>query len=246
MHRLNYSIYHLLRYQIELGESLEYSLVTYKLEIELNERLRFLNNDYKSGFFYIITKHLLSNSKEHTKEIKNFHKKYKKRRLLKMIESNDLKDKIEFNRDLYLAFTCSNEIIDLFLKEEEIKSNIEEALVRLVNTSEKHFNMAYLFNSLNQFLSSKYALASNTEIHTLSYESKELLIAMLSSIEVENKNLYNDAIDLIKGNKELSEDDSYELLNKISMEYTKLESSLYQNFDNFSKKLEKEMATNWE
>ena len=123
MHPNNFTLYQLIKYHIELTEAMEYTLITYKYdEGELIERFNFLNNDYKKGFYHYITKKLFKKSKKITKEINDFIATYNRHNIPKMVDDRNLHSRIKYNQKLYLAYSCSNNLIQVFLDEENIKN----------------------------------------------------------------------------------------------------------------------------
>ena len=244
MHPSNYTVYQLVKYHIELTEAMEYTLITYKYDkLELNERLKFLKNDFKKGFYHEIITNLFKKSKKLTKEIKYFIKKYNEQKIDKMINQIDLHSRIKYNNELYLAYATSNNIIQIFLNEEEIRKDLEDSLVSLIEITNKHFISFCLFNSLNLYISSKTTLLEGDIIHTLKDIDKNSLITMLNTINEDftSKDLVKQALDLIYGEKEFDEEEAYELLNKVSMECMSDEKQLYTKFEDFTSYLEKEI-----
>lgn len=244
MHPSNFTLYQLVKYHIELTEAMEYTLITYKYdENELIERLKFLKDDYKKGFYHKIISKLFKNNKELTKEIRDFIKTYKKIDIENMVSEHDLHSRIEYNKRLYLAISASNDILQIFLDEEQIKKDLEDSLIELIKTTNDHFNLFYIFNSLNLYVSSKSIILQGDTLYNLKEEDKQLLIALLTSFDeaINQKGLLSDIIDLIKEKKKFNEEDAYELLNKISMECIKSEKDLYTDFETFTSKLEKEI-----
>lgn len=244
MNASNYTLYQLIKYHIELSEALEYSLITYKYEEhELIERLLFLKAEYKKGFFHFITKKLFNDINYLTSELKDFLTSYNREIIEKITKDHNLNSRIKFNKKLYLAYSCTKQLIDIFLEEERIKKDAEKDLLELYNASNKHFNYFFLFNSLNMFIATKVNLLSDDTLYTLEEEDKQLFIALLTSIEseIEDSSLYKESLKLIKGKTKFKEDDAYELLNKVSMKCIEAEKDLYTEFEDFSLKLEKEL-----
>lgn len=244
MHPSNFTLYQLVKYHIELTEAMEYTLITYKYnEDELIERFKFLKEDYKKGFYHKIVSKLFKNNKELTKEIKEFIKTYNKDNVSNIVTDHDLHSRIEYNKKLYLACSTSDEILQVFLNEEQIKKDLEDSLIKLIETTNDHFNLFYIFNSFNLYVSSKYVIMQGDSLYTLSYEDHKLLVALLTSFNeaINQKGLLQDILDVIEEKKKLKEDDVYELLNKISIECIKSEKQLYTDFETFTSKLEKEI-----
>lgn len=244
MHPSNYTVYQLVKYHIELTEAMEYTLMTYKYDkLELNQRLKFLKDDYKKGFYHEIITSLFKKSKKLTKELKYFIKKYNEKKIDKMVNDQDLHSRVEYNKKLYLAYATSNNIIQVFLNEDEIKKDLEKPLINLVETTNKHFIYFCLFNSLNLYISSKTTLLQGDIIHTLQDMDKNSLITLLNTINegFTSKELINQSLELIYEKKEFNEEDAYELLNKVSIECMEAEKQLYTNFEEFTTYLEKEI-----
>lgn len=247
MHPSNYTLYQLVKYHIELTEAMEYSLITYKFdENELVERFKFLKDDYKKGFYHEITSKLFRNSKKLTKDVKTFIKNYNRKKINKMVIDHNLHTRLEYNRKLYLAYHSSNSIIQVFLNEKEINSVLEKSLIKLVETTNNHFILFCLFDSLNLYVSTKTIIMQGDSLYTLDSSDIKILEGQLISIkdEITDKSLLNDALELIQEKKQFNEDDAYELLNKISIECIKAEKQLYSDFESFSNKLEKEIKKN--
>ncbi len=243
MHPNNFTLYQLIKYHIELTEAMEYTLITYKYdEGELIERFNFLNNDYKKGFYHYITKKLFKKSKKITKEINDFIATYNRHNIPKMVDDRNLHSRIKYNQKLYLAYSCSNNLIQVFLDEENIKKELEDSLVKLLETTNKHFNLFYLFNTLNLFASSKLVLMEGDSLYILDDEDKQLIRALLTSLEDEiaKKSLLKESLKFLKEDNP-NEEKIYELLNKISLECIEEEKNLYQDFETFTSKLEKEI-----
>ena len=244
MHPSNYTLYQLVKYHIELTEALEYTLITYKYDAgELNERFTFLKNDYKKGFYHEIVNQLFKNKKKLTNEIKQFISSYNDKKISKMLNTHDLHTRIKYNRKLYLACASSNNILQVFLNEEEIRKDLESSLVKLIETSNSHFNLFCLFNTLNMFVSTKVTLLEGETLYILNDIDRKTMITTLNSLDskISNKSLLNDTLALVQEQKEFNDEDAYELLNKISMECMKSEKELYDDFESFSNKLEKEI-----
>ena len=244
MHANNFTIYQLVKYHIELTEAMEYTLITYKYdENELNERLKFLKEDYKKGFYHQIINKLFYKPQKLTKEIKLFTKKHSLKKVEQMTQAHDLNTRIDYNNNLYSAVKASNGIINAVLKEEQIKNNVEDSLLKLIETTNKHFYLFCLFNSLNLFISSKVILMQGDSLYNLNETDKGNLLKLIKNIEdlIETKSLINDALELINDAKEFNEEDAYELLNKVSVECMKSEKDLYTDFEAFTSDLEKEI-----
>ena len=244
MHANNFTLYQLVKYHIELTEAMEYTLITYKSnEDELNERMNFLKEDYIKGFYHQITNKLFYKPKKLTKEIKLFIKKYNTKKVIALTQTHELHTRVEYNNNLYLAFESSNNILKAFLKEEEIKNSMEPSLLKLIETTNKHFILFSLFNSLNLYISTKVTLLQNDTLYTLTDLDKTALLKLVNTIKelVEPKSLAEDSLKLIKGTNKFNEEDAYELLNKISMECMKSEKDLYTDFETFTNELEEEI-----
>lgn len=244
MHPTNLTIYQLIKYHIELTEAMEYTLITYKYdENELIERFKFLKEDYKKGFYHKITSKLFKKSKKLTKEIKDFWKTYNKDVIQNMVSDHNLHTRIEYNKKLYLSCACSNNILQVFLKEEAIKKDLDDSLITLVETTNKHFNLFCLFNLLNLFVSSKAILLEGDSTYILNDEDKQSLITFFNSFkdDIEEKEIIKDTSDLLNEAKTFNDEEAYELLNKISIECTKSEKQLYTDFESFTNKLEKDI-----
>lgn len=244
MHPNNFTLYQLVKYHIELTEAMEYTLITYKYnEGELIERLNFLKEDYKKGFYRQITNKLFYKPKKLTKDINYFTKKYNLKKVLALTQTHDLHNRIEYNNKLYLAYVSSSNIIKAFLKEEQLKKEIEPSLLKLIETTNNHFILFYLFNSLNLFVASKVILMQGDSLYTLTPQDKNKLVELVTIVKesMEQKSLGEDAIALINESKKFDEEDAYELLNKISVECMKSEKELYEDFEAFTSDLEKEI-----
>ena len=243
MHPNNFTLYQLVKYHIELTEAMEYTLITYKSnEGELNERLAFLKEDYNKGFYHQITSKLFYKPKKLTKDIKHFIKRYNTKKVLALYQTHDLHPRIEYNNNLYLACETSNNIIKAFLNEEKIKKEIETSLLKLIETTNNHFILFALFNSLNLYVSSKVILLQGDELYTLLPESKSKIIQLINSIKDRTpSSLAEDSLKLINEEKAFDEEDAYELLNKVSIECMKAEQDLYTDFESFTSTLEKEI-----
>ena len=244
MHANNFTLYQLVKYHIELTEAMEYTLITYKYnEGELTERFKFLKDDFKKGFYHEIVNKLFRKSKKLTREIRDFLKQYNEKKLPILLDTHNLHSRIQYNNKLYLAYAASNNILQVFLKEEEIKNNLEESLIKLVNTTNTHFNLFCLFNSLNLFVSSKVIILQGDSLYNLEDEDRKSLITMLNTLRnnIETKNLPDDILDLVQEKKEFKEEEAYELLNKASIECMKAEKDLYSDFESFTSSLEKEI-----
>ena len=244
MHANNFTLYQLVKYHIELTEAMEYTLITYKYdENELKERIEFLKDDYKKGFYHEITNKLFYKPKKLTKEIKLFTKKYTQKKVKALTTTHNLHSRVEYNTTLYSAFVSSNKILQAFLKEEEIKTHVEESLLKLIETTNSHFLLFALFNTLNLYVASKVVLMSNDSLYTLDQIDKETLLKLIDNIKdsIDQKSLIEDTLSLIKEEKEFNEEDAYELLNKVSVECIKSEKDLYTDFEAFTSQLEKEI-----
>ena len=244
MHPTNFTLYQLVKYHIELTEAMEYTLITYKYnEGELKERLAFLKDDYKKGFYHQITRKLFYKPHKLTKEIAYFTKKYNLKKIEQLTQTHDLNMRIEYNNKLYLAYKSSSNIINAVLKEDKIKQEIEPTLLKLINTTNNHFLLFALFNSLNLFISSKVVLLQGDSLYTLSQEDKTNLLKLINTLkdELDSKSLIEEALNIIKENKPFDEENTYELLNKVSIECIKSEKDLYADFEAFTSDLEKEI-----
>lgn len=244
MHPSNYTVYQLVKYHIELTEAMEYTLMTYKYDkLELNQRFEFLKDDFKNGFYHEIVSNLFKKNKKLTREIKAFIKKYNDKKIDKMVNQENLHSRIKYNKTLYLAYATSNNIIQVFLNEEEIRKDLESSLVDLIEIANKHFIWFCLFNSLNLYISSKTTLLEGDVIHTLKEIDKNSLITMLNTIKefMSSKELINQSLDLLNEKKNFNEEDAYELLNKVSIECMDAEKQLYTKFEDFTSYLEKEI-----
>ena len=75
---------------------------------------------------------------------------------------------------------------------------------------------------------------------------KKELFKLLNSIKESfpNKDLINQTYSIMNDMKTFNEEEAYELLNKISLECSESEKKLYQDFENFTKSLEKEIENN--
>lgn len=244
IHPNNFTFYHVVKYYIELTEAMEYTLITYKYqEDELKARFKFLKQEYKKGFFHRIIKGLFRYPDEATKEIKYFIKHYNYKIVNAMVNDPNEHTRIIYNRDLCLAVSNILEIINLCLEQERIKDGLEDSLLKLIDTTTRHFNLFYLFNALNLYVASKVAVLQGAIIYELDNEDKTLLLALLSTFEETdiNKGLLKEANKLIEETKKFDEEDAYEVLNKVSIECIKEEKNLYTDFEKFSEKLEKEI-----
>ena len=244
MHANNFTLYQLVKYHIELTEAMEYTLITYKYdEKELLERLYFLKTDYKNGFYHRITKKLFNKSKKLTQEIKYFVNHYNKKRIDQMVNDHNLHSRIQYNNDLYLAYASSKNIIDTFLNEEEINKNLEKSLLKLIKTTNEHFILFCLFNSINLYISNKVIIMQGDTLYDINEEDKKNIKKLVNSIKdaFPKKELITQTFELMNEMKKFNEEEAYELLNKISVECSESEKKLYQDFDKFTKSLEKEI-----
>lgn len=244
MHPTNFTLYQLVKYHIELTEAMEYTLITYKYnEGELKERLTFLKDDYKKGFYHQITRKLFYKPKRLTKEISYFTKKYNIKKIHELTQTHDLNKRIEYNNKLYLAYKASSNIIKAVLKEEQIKQEIEPSLIKLIDTTNNHFMLFALFNSLNLFVASRVILLQGDSLYNLSEIDKTNLLKLIKTLkdELDFKSLIEETLDLIEEKKTFNEENAYELLNKVSIECIKSEKDLYSDFDAFTSDLEKEI-----
>lgn len=244
MHPSNYTLYQLTKYHIELSEAMEYTLITYKYnKDELKSRFDFLNSDYKKGFYHKIVTKLFKKSKFLTKEIKDFLKHNNALTIEHMVNDKNLHSRVIYNNNLYLAYAASNNILSVFLNEEELQKVIDEILIKLIKTTNTHFNLFCLFNSLNLFVSSKVNLLQGDDLYILDAEDINSILSLLKSIEneIENKELINETVEYITEKKKFNEDKVYELLNKISIQCIESEKNLYSEFEKFTDELEKEI-----
>lgn len=244
MHLNNFTLYQLVKYHIELTEAMEYTLITYKYnENELKERLEFLKEDYKKGFYHQITNKLFYRSKKLTKDIYSFIKKYSLKKVLEITQTHNLHTRIEYNNKLYLAYVTSSNMIKAFLREDEIKNNVEPSLLKLIETTNQHFLFFSLFNALNLYVSSKVILLQGDSLYTLDESDKKEILKLINSIkdEIQPQSLVDDTLSLINEVKSFDEEDAYELLNKVSVECIKSEKDLYTDFEAFTSELEKEI-----
>ena len=244
MHPTNYTLYHLLRYHIELIEAIEYSLITYKIDKEeLDTRFKFLKEDYKKGFFNTITSQAFTDKSALTKELKYFLKHYNSKMINEIVNTHGLRERIEYLRDLSLAYNNSLTLINAFLNEEDIKNKLDNKLIDLINSANKYFNLASLFNCLNLFVASKVIILQGDTLYNLTQDDYYILCALITTIEpeIEKKSLYQETYALVNKQGKFNEEDAYELLNKISLEYTSVEKELYTSFESFSNKLQKEI-----
>ena len=244
IHPSNFTFYHIVKYYIELTEAMEYTLITYKYqEDELKARFKFLKEEYKKGFFHKIIKGLFRYPQEITKELKYFIKHYNYKIVNNMVNDPNEHGRIIYNRDLCLAVSNVLEIINLCLDNERIKDGLEDSLIKLIDTTTRHFNLFYLFNVLNLYVASKVAVLQGAIIYELDEDDKTLMLSLLSTLEATdiNKGLLKESNKLINEVKKFNEEDAYEVLNKVSIECIKEEKNLYTDFDSFSAKLEKEI-----
>lgn len=244
MHPSNYTLYQIVKYHIELTEAMEYTLVTYKYDAgELNERFKFLKEDYKNGFYHEIVSQLFRNKNKLTKEIRLFIKSYNDKKINKMINTHDLHSRIKYNKKLYLAYATSNNIVQVFLNEEEIKKDLENTLIKLIETSNTHFNLFCLFNTLNMFVATKVNLLEGDTLYTLKDLDRRTMITLLNSLDnkISDKSLLEETLSLVQEQKAFNDENAYDLLNKVSMECMKSEKELYDDFESFTSKLEKEI-----
>lgn len=244
MHPSNYTLYQLTKFHIELTESMEYTLITYKYnKDELISRFEFLNSDFKKGFYHKIVTKLFKKSKKLTSEIKDFLKHNNPETIEAMVNDKNLNSRIVYNNNLYLAYAASNNILQVFLNEEALQKDIDETLKKLVKITNTHFNLFCLFNSLNLFVSSKVNLLQGDSLYTLESEDNRLILSLLKSIEneIEQKDLINKTLDLLTEKTKFNEEKAYELLNEISIKCIETEKDLYSDFEKFTQTLEKEL-----
>ena len=80
-------------------------------------------------------------------------------------------------------------------------------------------------------------------LYTLSQEDKTNLLKLINTLkdELDSKSLIEEALNIIKENKPFDEENTYELLNKVSIECIKSEKDLYADFEAFTSDLEKEI-----
>lgn len=246
MHPTNYTLYQLIRYHIELTEAMEYTLITYKYEEkELIERFLFLKMEYKKGFFHHIISKLYKNNKYLTSELRDYLTSYNKETIEAITKDHDLHSRIKHNQKLYLACSTTSELIEIFLNEQRINEVADKELIKIFEIANKHFNLFFLFNSLNLFVSTKVIILNDDLLYTLQEEDKQLLLLLLTSLEInKDKSLLEESINLICGKTKFNEENAYDLLNKVSIECIESEKDLYSNFEAFSNKLEKEIENN--
>jgi hypothetical protein len=160
-----------------------------------------------------------------------------------MLKDDDLHSRIIYNKDLYLAYSSSKSILEVFLKEEEIKKDLEQSLIDLIITTNKRFNLFYLFNCLNLYVSSKAIIFQGGSIYKLDDDNRKLLSLLLNALEnkLQDQSLLKETLELVDEKKKFKEEDAYELLNQISIECTKAEKDLYTEYDAFLKMMEKEI-----
>ena len=160
-----------------------------------------------------------------------------------MVGEPNVHSRIMYNRDLYLAVSNCLEMINICLENERIKNDLEDSLINLIKTTTRHYDLFYLFNTLNLYVASKVAILQGAIVYELDEEDKMLLLTLISSLEESevDPKLLNESIQLIKEIKKFDEEDAYEILNKVSIECIKEEKNLYTDFELFTSKLEKEI-----
>ena len=92
-------------------------------------------------------------------------------------------------------------------------------------------------------IDSKVIIMQGDSLYTLTDTDKTNLVKLINNIadSIDSKSLISETLDLLNETKKFNEEDTYELLNKVSVECMKSEKDLYTDFDAFTSDLEKEI-----
>jgi len=217
MNNTNYVLFEIIKFKIEFLDCLEYSLISenQKINDEVKNNFLYLRNELKNGLYKDITSSLFNSYKTVNKPIIKFVKSYNNKKIDKIIKNKKLNKILEYNENIIDCYENFNHIIASFTEEKEIRKNISNKILNLLEVSNKHFINFLFFNSYNLYLNCFY----NKNINMIYIEKDiERLIKIINYANSDKS--FEKSIDILK---EENEEEIYKELENLSNICIKLE-----------------------
>ena len=158
----NYTVFAILKFKVEFLDCLEYSLLNYKVENEsIKNNLTHLEEEFSNGIYKQIVSKLFTSFNKLNEPLFFFFKKYKYSKIVKIIESQNIKEIIKYNERLIDCFETFNYILSAFFEEKEIYSKLNEDIIKLSDISNRHFVNFLFFNIYYRYINLKDNLSKN-------------------------------------------------------------------------------------
>jgi len=216
----NYTLFEITKYKIEFLDCLEYSLISNNIkEEDIKNRINYLNNDFKEGFYKEIVSTLFTSYNLLNKPIIHFLKKYNHKNILKLIKNKKVKHLITYNENLIDCHETFSYIISAFTEEEQIATKLDKKILNLIEINKKHFINFLFFNTYNLYLNCFYNKENN-----LKHSNKDIenLIKIINYCNKEKE--FDNSINILK---EENEDKIYNELENLSNICIRLEKEQY-------------------
>lgn len=236
MNHFNYSLFEIVKYKIEFNEFLEYSLPTYEIDTtDISQKYNLIKSTYSDGLYKDIVSSLFENYEIVNKPIKEFLDKYTAKKIYKIIKKKKLDQLVCYNQKIIDCCENFNSIISSITEEKEISKIIDKKIIKLLETSNKHFSLFMFFNTFHTYIDC--TLNKNSKIKFKECDMKNL-VALINYCNKDNK--FNNYIEILKQEDEIKLNKEIEKLSSKCLELEKkLNEDLKELIDILNKELEK-------
>lgn len=219
MNYFNYTFFEILKYKIEFSSCLEYASESYELKKEeLAKNISYLKNSFESGMYKEIISPLFTNYEIVNKNLIDFFNKYNTRKIIKLTKTKKGVIRIDYIKSIIDCNQTLDHIVQSFISEEELKSKLDNKLLKLVETHKQHFLYFLYFVIYNMYICALYP--NKTKVKYKDSDIKELA-GLLKYCN--NDNLFARSIEILEKNIELEVNNEFE---KIANRCIELENKL--------------------
>ena len=219
MNYFNYTFFEILKYKIEFSSCLEYASESYELKKEeLAKNISYLKNSFESGMYKEIISSLFTNYEIVNKNLIDFFNKYNTHKIIKLTKTKKGVIRIDYIKSIIDCNQTLDHIVQSFISEEELKSKLDNKLLKLVETHKQHFLYFLYFVIYNMYICSLYP--NKTKVKYKDNDIKELA-GLLKYCN--NDILFDKSIEILEKNIELEVNNEFE---KISNRCIELENKL--------------------
>ena len=210
MNNCNYTIFEVLKYQLEFIEFLEYCMDSYKPnKKEIKKNYLYLKNNLEEGTYKEIISSLFNDYKTIINELTTFFDYYKPKKITKIAPSKKENIKIRYIQNMINCYETLNNITLTFINEPSLKKETIVEITQLSKTCNERFYYFLYFIS--------YGLFINIEGNKIKYE--ENLKDLVSIIKYCNDNInITNSIEILKSDDQLKINNELERLSNKCIE----------------------------
>lgn len=207
MNHCNYTIFEILKYQLEFIEFLEYCMNEYKPnKQEIKKNYCYLKRNLNEGTYKEIVSNLFTDYQTLTNELAIFFKFYKPSKIIKMNLSKRIAIKINYIQIIINCYESLKNITKAFINEPALKKETLQEIIQLSKTCNERFYYFLYFITYGLFIN------YTSDTSKLKYDEKDIK-EIVSIIKYCNDNIdINNSINILESNDELQINNEFERL----------------------------------